>query len=270
MESDYLKKYKEVELRSCQLKQLEILKIFDRICKKHNLRYWIDGGTLLGAVRHKGFIPWDDDLDVAMPSDDYKKLNLIIQRELPDHLFWQTKETDSTMPQRFAKIRDLNSFYVEFGDDFTLPYQKGVYIDIFEMVDYPILPKGIVRFLLRRISRSLAILGKKKYVNFRTLAETLYFGCIYYCLYPIWLILNLFKKGDRISYIPLTNSSGWVYKKEDIYPLTTIDFEGYKFPAPNRPDQILSNLYSDYMILPPLEKRQVHALFIDTYLFDEE
>ena len=68
MENNYLKRFKENELRSCQLKQLEILKIFDRICRKHNLRYWIDGGTLLGAVRHKGFIPWDDDLDVAMPS----------------------------------------------------------------------------------------------------------------------------------------------------------------------------------------------------------
>lgn len=72
MENNYLKRFKENELRSCQLKQLEILKIFDRICRKHNLRYWIDGGTLLGAVRHKGFIPWDDDLDVAMPSEDYK------------------------------------------------------------------------------------------------------------------------------------------------------------------------------------------------------
>ncbi|MFR5941210.1 MAG: phosphorylcholine transferase LicD [Parabacteroides merdae] len=95
MENNYLKRFKENELRSCQLKQLEILKIFDRICRKHNLRYWIDGGTLLGAVRHKGFIPWDDDLDVAMPSEDYKKLDQIIQSELPDHLFWQTPKNGS-------------------------------------------------------------------------------------------------------------------------------------------------------------------------------
>ena len=111
MENNYLKRFKENELRSCQLKQLEILKIFDRICRKHNLRYWIDGGTLLGAVRHKGFIPWDDDLDVAMPSEDYKKLDQIIQSELPDHLFWQTPKTDPTMPYGCTKIRDLNSFY---------------------------------------------------------------------------------------------------------------------------------------------------------------
>ena len=137
MENNYLKRFKENELRSCQLKQLEILKIFDRICRKHNLRYWIDGGTLLGAVRHKGFIPWDDDLDVAMPSEDYKKLDQIIQSELPDHLFWQTPKTDPTMPYGCTKIRDLNSFYVEFRDDFTLPYHKGVFIDIFEMIDYP-------------------------------------------------------------------------------------------------------------------------------------
>ena len=267
MENNYLKRFKENELRSCQLKQLEILKIFDRICRKHNLRYWIDGGTLLGAVRHKGFIPWDDDLDVAMPSEDYKKLDQIIQSELPDHLFWQTPKTDPTMPYGCTKIRDLNSFYVEFRDDFTLPYHKGVFIDIFEMIDYPSLPNKWTRFLLKRISRSFAILRNKRYLNFHSILEIPYFCCIYCALKPIWNILNLVSKKENLSYLPLVNSGGWVYPVKSIFPLTTIKFENIEFPAPCNPDSVLKILYGDYMTLPPVEERQIHATFIKTNLF---
>lgn len=174
------------------------------------------------------------------------------------------------MIQEFGKIRDLDSFYVEFGDDFTVPYQKGIYIDIFEMVDYPVLPSKILRFLLKRVSRSRAILKKKKYINFHALAETVYFGCVFCFLYPMWLILSLYKKGDRLSYVPFANALGWMYKKDDIYPLTTIDFEGFEFPSPNNPDRILSTLYGNYMTLPPVEKRQVHALFIKSSLSNKK
>lgn len=267
MENDYLKKYTEVELRSCQLKQLEILKIFDRICKKHNLRYWIEGGTLLGAVRHKGFIPWDDDLDVAMPSEDYKKLDQIIQSELPDHLFWQTKKTDPTMIQDFAKIRDMNSFYVEFGDDFVLPYQKGIYIDIFEMKEYPKLPKKLMSFLIRKISKSHSVLRSKKYINFHTLIEIPYFFLILCILSPIWKFLSLCFRKHYISYGFYENVGGWFFLKEDIYPLSQIEFEDEKFFAPYNFDNYLKILYGKYMELPPKEDRISHAVYIHTNLY---
>lgn len=266
MENSYLKKYKEEQLRSCQLKQLEILKVFDAICKKHNLRYWIDGGTLLGAVRHGGFIPWDDDLDVAMPSEDYKKFNEIAQKELPKELFWQTEKTDPSMRQGCGKIRDLNSFYVEFGDDFTRSYQKGLFIDVFEMVYYPSIPRKLVNIILGKISRSKAILSKKRYLDFRSIVEIPYFLSLFCLLWPIWKMVSWKRDRNVLSYTPFFNTKGWVFSSSDIFPLKKIEFEKIKFSAPKNSEKVLSELYGNYMELPPVEERQVHAIFIQSTL----
>src|SRR3954468_21006016 len=94
------------ELRRAQLKMLEILEAFDKICRKHNINYWLVCGTLLGARRHGGFIPWDDDLDIAILQSDYDKLMLILKEELPEHLKLQTQETDKKYWYFHPKIRD--------------------------------------------------------------------------------------------------------------------------------------------------------------------
>ena len=80
------------ELRKAQLIMLDMLVEFDAICKKHNLKYWLDSGTLLGAVRHQGFIPWDDDIDLSMPVEDYNRFKEIATSELSEDIFFQTKE----------------------------------------------------------------------------------------------------------------------------------------------------------------------------------
>ena len=142
MKNSYVEKYKEAHLRACQLKQLEILKEIDRICKKHHIDYWLDGGTLLGAVRHGGFIPWDDDIDIAMRQEDMQRFEQVAPSELPAHLFLQSPRTEPDSKEPIVKVRDLNSFYVEPGDDFSADYQKGLYVDIFPFIRKP--GKGLV------------------------------------------------------------------------------------------------------------------------------
>lgn len=112
--------------------QLEMLQLFDEICRKHNLRYFAEFGTLLGAVRHQGFIPWDDDLDVAMFRPDYERMKEILPEEIKDPYFFQNAYTDSIL-FAFSKIRDSRTSAIEkkYCDE-TCPHQ-GIFIDIFPL-----------------------------------------------------------------------------------------------------------------------------------------
>ena len=109
MNNPYLSAYVAQNLRTCQLKQLAILEEVDRICRKHKINYWLDGGTLLGAVRHGGFIPWDDDIDLGMLLPDLQRFIKIAPGELSESLFLQTPESDPLNKEPIIKIRDLNS-----------------------------------------------------------------------------------------------------------------------------------------------------------------
>ena len=166
MNNPYLQKFKEQQLRACQLKQLSILEEIDRICKKHQIGYWLDGGTLLGAVRHGGFIPWDDDIDIAMRQEDLDRFVSVAPSELREGLFLQTPQIEPQSKEPIVKVRDLNSFYVEGSDNFAADYQKGLYVDIFPMVDYPTLPKKWVKRITLGISKSYSILHKSHYYSF--------------------------------------------------------------------------------------------------------
>lgn len=267
MENSNLKEYMKENLRLSQLKQVEMLRRFDSICKKHNLTYWLDGGTLLGAVRHKGFIPWDDDLDIAMPTADLKKFMKVAAEELPEDIFLQNKKTDPEYPFDFVKLRDMNSFYVEFSEDFKRPYQKGVYVDIFEFIPYPSLPRKWVKFFTKKLSRIIGILRTKKYFSLRTLLEWFYFSLLYCLLRPVWSILfTLFRGKKYVSNVLSNNGYGIMHRVDAIYPLKPIQFEGYEFNGPADPDAYLKDLYQDYMQLPPQEKRVYHAIYINPYL----
>ena len=128
-----------------------ILDVFDAICKKYSINYWVLCGTLLGARRHGGFIPWDDDLDVAVLQRDYKKLVSILMEELPESLKLQTRETDKKYWPYSAKIRDTRSLiYDERRDYYTF---KDIFIDIFSIEPVPsiLFRKTIDKFLFSEI-----------------------------------------------------------------------------------------------------------------------
>ena len=119
----------ETTLDQCRLAQIYMLDILDEICKKYNITYWLSSGTLLGAIRHDGFIPWDDDIDVGMPKPDYNKFLKIAPRVLPKNIILQTPEAYPGAFEAFAKLRDRSSFYCECETRVRIPC--GIFIDIF-------------------------------------------------------------------------------------------------------------------------------------------
>ena len=224
---NYLEQFKQQQLRTCQLKQLGILEEIDRICRKHNISYWLDGGSLLGAVRHGGFIPWDDDIDIAM------------------------------------KVRDLNSFYVEGNEDFSLDYSKGLFVDIFPMIDYPNVSRTFCRKYGKDMSRCYSILHHSHQYSWRAVAELFYFGARYQFCKLMWKVAFAFKRtGTYMSNILINNGYGIMHRRDSIFPLGTIEFEGKRFSAPANTDAYLHDLYRDYMQIPPKEKQKIHSVFI--------
>ena len=123
-------------LRKVQLLQLKIAKEIKRICDKNNIDYILDSGTLLGAVRHKGFIPWDDDMDIAMTREEYNRFIDVAKIELGEEYFLQTWDTDNNYPMPFAKVRLNDTRYIENVFENANMHQ-GIYVDIFPYDVWP-------------------------------------------------------------------------------------------------------------------------------------
>lgn len=260
MANKYLQEYLKRNLRELQLKEISILEEIDTICRKHNIDYWLDGGTCLGAIRHDGFIPWDDDIDIAIDEKDLPRFVSIAKKELPEYLSIQDKTEYGKLG--FVKVRDLNSYFVEPGDDFSKDYNKGIFVDIFPFRSYPDVNPRRMKKIVKRANKSLAILRSQHYYSIRSVAEYFYFGLKYVVnisLFKLACMLTDMKKyyGNTVE----CNGYGTIHKRNDVFPVKDIQFEGKTFMGPANPDEYLKALYGDYMKLPPEENRKVHSIF---------
>lgn len=257
-----LQQYLDRHRRAVQLKQLGILREIDTICRRHGISYWLDGGTLLGAVRHGGFIPWDDDIDIAMRLPDVPRFVEAARRELPDTLEMQAPGSDPAVRMPIYKVRDRHSFLVEAADDFARPYAKGLYVDIFPMTDYPSLPPKLVKRLALGYCRANAILHSQHYYSLRSAAELPYFALKRAGCKLLWRVASLGRmRGEFISNTLNNNGYGIMHRADSIFPTRPIRFEDCEFSGPARPEAYLADLYHDFMKLPPEEKRRGHAVF---------
>ena len=257
--------------QSAKLKeiQFEMLKAFVEICEKENLTYWLIAGTALGAVRHKGFIPWDDDIDVGMPREDYERFMEIGQSYLPEYYFLQNYKTDPNYPINFAKIRDNRTTYIE-SSVAHLNINHGVWIDIFPHDGFP---SGKIRSKIFKLRSKLTF--ARLYLVFtknipldkaHKVKRALCFATLPF--YPtvrgtVKRREKLFKKyAYHTSEYVLNNSGAWgdreIQKREVFGKGTEGVFEGFGVKLPVDWDKYLSTLYRDYMTPPPEEKRVGH------------
>ncbi len=254
-------------LKGVQETELEMLVDITKILDDNNLQYFLIGGTLLGAKRHAGFIPWDDDIDIGMPRKDYEKFREIASQKLPEKYFYQDHVVEKKYPYYFAKIRKNGTLFLDIPSQ-NMDIHHGVYIDIFPLdgvcSDAKKQKKHIkkIRRLMYMKMSSVLIHSQKnkKLTRFMAVFILLVLKKLYGAKRIDRKIDKMMKKYsyDDSSYV--ANLLGMKGIKE-VVPIDffesskEIDFEGYKFKCPNKSEEYLTQIYGDYMKLPPEEQR---------------
>lgn len=261
MDKNETYKLLDCELRNLQMTLLDILIEINRICIKYDIYYVLMMGTMLGAVRHGGFIPWDDDLDIGMLRPEYEKFKKACKIELDkSKYFYQDQETDPYYLWGYARIRNINSIYVRSGQE-HLKMKTGIFVDIFPFDSVPD-NKLIAHihcfycFVLRKFLYSNVgyKTSKKKYL--RLLYNIMKLVPITCTHKRIKNLTKVKKETKFVRIITFPNPKGQLgYLHKWMKEWKYIDFEGYKFPGTKDYDELLKFLYGDYMKLPPVEKR---------------
>ncbi len=251
--------------------ELDILKEFIKVCDSLNLRYYITYGTLIGAIRHKGFIPWDDDIDLYMTRADFEQFKLKAPELLPEHLFVQTSKTDPEFIYSYMKIRNSNTTFIESTASHR-NINHGIFIDIFPLDFYPkskikaffftILCELIRRRVITTIyqlKNSNLSFSKKTFLLLQKIALYILFPSIKTTLRLQKKISSNVTKSDKyVSYEDLNFSNKYIFSKSWFDDITKADFEDIQVNVPVDYDSVLKNLYGNYMEFPPKEHQIPH------------
>lgn len=261
------------DLRKAQLLMLKILKEVHKICEENNIKYFLSDGTLIGAIRHQGFIPWDDDLDIGMLREDYEKFCKIAPQILSENFILQNFQTDKGYGLQFGKVILKNTVWIEKVAKNTNRQWSGIYIDIFPYDN--ITENKKMQKLINRLYIFIQglILIKFKYINisnYESMAKKLKYVLkkIYLCTISKKLLIyirdSICKRYLNKSNTLVTKYGGNFYKNQNPYnfykDLTLQTFEDTSFYIPKNYDKILKNLYGNYMEIPPIEKQRQHGI----------
>lgn len=275
--------YKQEELKKIQEIEIEILQEIIRLCEENNLQYFIIGGTLLGCIRHEGFIPWDDDIDIGMLREDYEKFLKIAPLQLKNGYTLQHFSTEKNTPTYFAKVRKDGT---EFIEKYTrkIKMHHGIFVDI---MPYDYIPEEsklreqynkktqrLGQLYIAKTVWTTSITQNKKKKIFGSIAR----ACLHLCLLfvPKKKIFERLDKsltaynGIAIKMLSSRGRSCFECKLEDLFPLKIHRFENIKVYIPAEADKLLKTQYGDYMVLPPEEKRKGHAPYKLTIKLEEK
>jgi lipopolysaccharide cholinephosphotransferase len=264
-----------VELKKVQDTVLEILSDIIRVCTENDIEYFIIGGTALGAVRHKGFIPWDDDIDIGMTRINYNKFLSIAQNKLNKDLFLQTFETDPKIPFYFAKVKKNGTKFIEYYCR-DIEMHQGLFVDIFPYDNVPDDPRLKKRHIFKVnilanlfISKSLMGTSAPQF-GISGLIKRYGRVILHYILKPIsknFLYSLLDTEVQKYNSIQSNIMSYINYpylsiNTNTLQTLETISFQGMSVFCPCDLHEYLTNQYGDYMKLPSKEKRVGHRPYI--------
>lgn len=266
---------RQIEIDELKKIQLDILNCFDTFCRKNNLHYWLDYGTLLGAVRHHGYIPWDDDLDIGMLRKDYEIASQLFNQQTSEPIAFMTPHNKDDYRYPFGKLICTNTILYEYGKD---GIKTGVYIDVFPYDNCPSNEKT-----MKRVFHKRNLLGRLRRLKLPMRREVSGIKKAVYVIgsYLMRLIPNnliekeLDKNAKRFEsmesefvcdFVDPYDSRCLKIPKQLFMDFTEVQFESGKYPAPKDYDYWLRSYYGDYMTLPPIDERVGHHVFEAFYI----
>lgn len=274
-----MREYDDITLKKVQEAEMQILKTFMNICDKHNLTYFGLAGTGIGALRHQGFIPWDDDIDIALPRKDYELFLTYANQELSDEYTVMNCEYDENYPLMTTRLMLKGTKFREEALQ-NIDCEFGIFLDIYPMDNMSDDPKLFKKqtqtawfysklLILRSIPFPvLGFTGWKK-----TLVHAIC-CCVHYAMCILHISKKyLYKKckeaccryndveTSRINYPCDTSAVSCMLHVKEVYPLVTYPFEDVELNFPKDLDSSLKRMYGNYMELPPVEKRKNHFPF---------